>query len=609
MCGIVGYIGQKPAKSILIEGLKRLEYRGYDSAGIAVINGKKIECQKVLGKIKGLEEKARSLPWLGGIGIAHTRWATHGEPSEINAHPHADCQGKIMVVHNGIIENYRALKEELIKKGHQFKSATDSEVLAHLLEDNYVGDLREAVLTSFSRVRGTYGFAVLHQDQPDKIIGGRSGSPLVIGLGHEENFIASDITAIVSYTKEVIYLNDGEFCEITPHDYQIFSFASGNIAPQVSLVDWNIEEAEKGGFDHFMLKEIFEEAEAVKNAARGRLLPEEGMGKLGGLNLSEEEIRNINRLIFVACGTALYASRVGEYFIEKLARIPVETEYASEFRYRSPVLDQNTIVAAVSQSGETADTLAAVREAKQRGIKCLGIINVVGSTIARECGAGTYIHSGPEIGVASTKVFLGQLSAMLVMGLQFGRIRGALSQEGGKRIVEEFQEIPARIEGIMEKHENIRELAEKYQHYRDFFFLGRGVNYPVALEGALKLKEISYIHAEGYPIAELKHGPLALIEENFPSVVIVPRDEYYEKNISNIQEIRARRGKIIAIASEGDELIKEYADDVIYIPKTNSLLLPFLTVVPLHIFAYYFAVGLKRDVDKPRNLAKSVTVE
>ena len=608
MCGIVGYIGHKSAKPILLDGLKRLEYRGYDSAGLAVINDH-LECHKTVGKIKALEEKIANLALSGMIGIAHTRWATHGPPSEENAHPHAGCQSKIMVVHNGIIENYKQLKEELIKSGHSFKSETDSEVLPHLIEENYQGDFKQAVLAAFKLVKGTYGFVALHIDHPDQLICGRNGSPVVIGLGQKENYVASDVTAIVTHTKDVIYLNDGEFCEIGSDGYQIFSFSSEKIKPNVSAIDWDIKEAEKGGFEHFMLKEIFEEPEAVENAIRGRLVPDEGMAKLGGLNLSDDEIRNIKRIIIVACGTALYVGRVAEYIVEKLAKIPVEVEYASEFRYRSPVVDSNTVVVAISQSGETADTLAAIKEAKRQGAKCLGIINVVGSTIARECGAGTYIHSGPEVGVASTKAFLGQLAALTVMGIYFGRLRGTLSQEGGKRLALDLLEMPKKIHQIIDQHEIIHSIAREYQDCLDFFFLGRGVNYPVALEGALKLKEISYVHAEGYPIAELKHGPLALVEEKFPSVVIVPQDEYYEKNISNIQEVRARQGKIIAVATEGDQAILEYADHTIYVPQTASLLIPFLTVVPLHIFAYYFAVGLGRDVDKPRNLAKSVTVE
>lgn len=609
MCGIVGYVGNQPAKTILLNGIKKLEYRGYDSAGIVVCDKGRFHLQKTLGKIVNLENAIKNKDWQGTIGMAHTRWATHGKPSELNAHPHTDCEKKLAIVHNGIIENYQQLKKQLIKKGHQFKSETDSEVLAHLIEENYQGNLADAVRKSLVQVRGTYGIGVTHVDHPTLLIAARKGSPIVIGIGEGENFIASDVTPLVGHTKDVIYLEDGEIAEITPESYSISTVLNHKKkTAEVNHVEWKVEEAEKQNFEHFMLKEIFEEPDAVYNAMRGRIIPEEGLAHLGGINMTDQEMRDVERIVIVACGSALYAARVGEYMIERYAGIPVEVEYASEFRYRDPVLDENTLVFVISQSGETADTLAAMQEAQRKGSRVLGIINVVGSTIARQSDGGTYIYSGPEIGVASTKAFQGQLTALAILALQFGRLR-KMPVDVGQKLVKELSLVPGKIRQILKQDGLIKKLASQYVKYHNFFFLGRGMNYPIALEGALKLKEVSYVHAEAYPMAELKHGPIALIDDDFPSVVIVPQDSYYEKNISNVEEIRARGGRMIAVATEGDNQIKKLVNEVIYIPKTLDLLLPFLAVVPLHFFAYYLAVNLERDVDRPRNLAKSVTVE
>ncbi|MFH1534401.1 MAG: glutamine--fructose-6-phosphate transaminase (isomerizing) [Patescibacteria group bacterium] len=608
MCGIVGYIGKKPAMPILLDGLKKLEYRGYDSAGIAIFENGNMQLEKKKGKIAVLEKALKEKDWSGVGGISHTRWATHGKPSSVNAHPHTDCKEKIAIVHNGIIENYQKLKNWLSEKGHTFITETDSEVLAHLIEEEYNGDLSEAVRSALTKVEGTYGIAVMHSDHPNLVISARKGSPVVIGLGDGENFVASDVTPLINHTKNVVYLEDEEIAEITPDKYRIFTIGKEEKKHEVNRIDWAIEDAQKQGYDHFMQKEIFEEPDAVRNATRGRVIPEEGLAHLGGLNMTDDEIRAVRRIVIIACGTAHYAGRVGEYMIERYANIPVEVEYASEFRYRDPVIDKGTLVFAISQSGETADTLAAMQEAQRKGAKTLGIVNTVGSTIARESDGGTYIHAGPEIGVASTKAFSGQLTALAILALQFGRLRD-MSVSTGQRLVKELIGIPEKIENILTQNDYIKKLAEQYAKHDDFFFLGRGISYPIALEGALKLKEISYVHAEAYPMAELKHGPIALIDENFPCVVVVPKDDYYEKNISNIQEIRAREGKIIAIATEGDKEIAKLVDEVIYIPSTLDLLLPLLTVVPLHLFAYHMAVSLGRDVDKPRNLAKSVTVE
>lgn len=638
MCGIVGYIGKNNALPVLIDGLKRLEYRGYDSSGIALYLGDNIESVKAVGRIKELEEKINlkskfSSPFNKGgqgdlknnhpatlkspqppmfagvsLGIAHTRWATHGAPSEANAHPHTDCSGKIWLVHNGIIENYKELKEKLEVKGHKFSSETDTEVIAHLIEDLYDGDLSSSLIKALKLLKGAYGIALIHKDHPDKILAAKMGSPLAIGLGDEETIIASDISAIIFHTKQVIYLDDGEIAEIGKNDLKVFNIDNALVDKKVTSIEWDIEAATKGGFPHFMLKEIFEQPESIRASLAGRVVAKNGKAKFGGLDSVSEKIRDINRIIIVGCGTAKHAGLVGEYMFEEYADIPVEVEYASEFRYRKPIIDKNTAVLAISQSGETADTLAAIREAKEKGAFTLGIVNVVGSTIAREIDAGVYNHIGPEIAVASTKAFTSQLAILALMAVYFGRQR-KMSLVMGERILKELEEMPAKIKKILEASDKIKNIATKYKDAKNFAFLGRKYNSAVALEGALKLKEISYIHSEGFASGEMKHGAIALIDEDFPSVCIVPQDSVYEKNTSNIAEIKARSGKVIAIATEGDEKIRELVDDVIYIPKTLEMLTPILATIPLQLFAYHIAVLKGLDVDKPRNLAKSVTVE
>ena len=607
MCGIVGYIGKNNALPILVDGLKRLEYRGYDSSGIALLSGGQIFSAKAVGRISELEKKLVSSSVEGGLGIAHTRWATHGAPSEVNAHPHSDCSGKIWLVHNGIIENYQQLKTRL-EGEHKFVSETDTEVVAHLIEDLYGGDLTETLKKVLSLIKGTYGLVVFHKDEPRKLLVAKKGSPLAIGLGNEETIIASDVSAILRHTKQVIYLDDGEIAEINGEGLKIFDANNSEINKKVDEIEWDSDQAEKQGFPHFMLKEIFEQPETIINSMRGRFLLEEGKAKLGGLETKAEEIRKIERIIISACGTARNAGLIGEYMLEEYAGIPVEVDYASEFRYRQPVLDEKTAVLAVSQSGETADTLAAIKEAKEKGSLTLGVVNVVGSSIARETDAGVYNHIGPEIAVASTKAFTSQLTILALLTVFIGRQR-KMSLVTGKRIIQELQSLPEKIKKILEQNDSIKEIARKYSGARDFAFLGRKYNHPLAFEGALKLKEISYIHAEGFPAGEMKHGSIAMIDENFPSLFIAPQDSVYEKNVSNMQEIKARSGKIIALATEGDEKIKEVADDVIYIPKTLEMLTPILAAVPLQLFAYHMAVLKGLDVDKPRNLAKSVTVE
>jgi len=609
MCGIVGYIGKQDAAPILVEGLKKLEYRGYDSAGISVISDDKIFNVKSVGKVAILENKAAEKEILGTIGIAHTRWATHGKPSDKNSHPHSDCKGDIHIVHNGIIENYRELKEYLIKKNHKFRSETDSEVVAHLIEEfSKKKDFKDSVLETLKLIRGTYGLAIISRKEPDKIIVARNGSPLVLGIGKDEFIIASDISAIVRHTGKVVYFEDGEVAMISRDNFEVTNIKNKIIDKKITTIDWSVEKSQKGGYANFMLKEIFEQPESVRNAIRGRLIAKDGLAKLGGLGDISKRLRNLDKIIIVACGTSYYSGLIGEYILEEYAGIPVEVEYASEFRYRKPILDKRTAVIAISQSGETADTLAAIREAKNKGALTLGIVNVVGSTIARETDAGTYTHTGPEIGVASTKAFSSQLSILVLLTLMLGRQR-SMSLIMGKRVAQELEKIPKLIERILKQSKNIKKISQKYYKYSDFLYLGRKYNFPIAMEGALKIKEISYVHAEGYPSGEMKHGPIALIDENFPSIFIVPKDSVYEKNISGMQEIRARGGKIIAIATEGDREIKKIADDVIYIPKTLEMLTPMLAVVPLQLFAYYVGVLKGLDVDKPRNLAKSVTVE
>jgi glucosamine--fructose-6-phosphate aminotransferase (isomerizing) len=610
MCGIVGYTGSLESVPILLEGLKRLEYRGYDSAGIAVLGPRGISLRRVAGKIARLEEslaKDNGRP-AGSTGIAHTRWATHGVPSERNAHPQLDLSGRIAVVHNGIIENYEALKKWLVKEGHTFRSETDTEVLAHLIGHFYDGTLETAVQKALREVRGTYGIAVVSSDEPRKIVGARNGSPLVVGVGQGENFVASDVCAILRHTRQVVYLADQEMAVLTPDEVRTTTIENESIAKEIEEIAWDLEMAEKGGYEHFMLKEIFEQPRSIENAMRGRLVEETGDAHLGGLNIPEEKLRSLRRIIITACGTSWHAGLIGEYMIEEFARIPVEVEYASEFRYRSPILEEDTLVVAISQSGETADTLAAMREAHRKGAKVLGICNVVGSTIAREADGGIYIHAGPEIGVASTKAFTSQITVLAILTLLLARMR-TMSQADGRKMIRALREIPAQVEQILSKADQVKAIARAYKTHANFLYLGRGYNFPIALEGALKLKEISYIHAEGYPAAEMKHGPIALIDKNMPVVFIATRDAAYEKMLGNLQEVKARHGRIIAVASEGDPHIVEKADHVITIPRTLDALQPILAVIPLQLLAYDMAVERGCDVDQPRNLAKSVTVE
>ena len=609
MCGIVGYIGKQKAMPILLEGLRRLEYRGYDSAGLAIMEKNKPMIFKSNGKVSELENKTGNVESFSGLGIAHTRWATHGKPSDKNSHPHGDCQKNIWLVHNGIIENYRELKNYLSKKGHKFSSETDSEVVAHLIEEfNEKLDFKSAVLKALKLIKGTYGLAIINKKEPEKIIIARLGSPLVLGIGNEEFIVASDVSAIVRHTDRVIYLEDGEIAILEKGNYEIINIKNKAVDKEISKLDWNIEKAQKGGFEHFMLKEIFEQPDAILNAICGRLWVSEGMAKLGGLRDVEKRLRKMEKMIIVSCGTSYHAGLVGEYMMEEYANLSVEVEFASEFRYRKPILNEKTAVLVISQSGETADTLAAMREAKNKGALTLGIVNVVGSTIARETDAGVYSHAGPEIAVASTKAFTSQLSVLTLMTLMFARQR-EMSFTMGKRIASELDKIPGLIKKILEKKNDFKKIAKKYLAYDNFLYLGRKYNMPVAMEGALKIKEISYVNANGFPTGEMKHGTIALIDEKFPTVIICPKDSVYEKNISGMQEIKARGGKIIAVATEGDMNIKKIADDVIYIPKTLEMLTPMLSVIPLQLLAYYSAVLKNYDVDKPRNLAKSVTVE
>jgi glutamine---fructose-6-phosphate transaminase (isomerizing) len=608
MCGIIGYVGPQESVPILLEGLRRMEYRGYDSAGLAVLNGEGIKVEKAAGKIAILEKMIHSSHPKGRLGIAHTRWATHGVPNTTNAHPHVDCTGRIAVVHNGIIENYSTLKTKLQQEGHTFTTDTDTEVIAHLIEKFYDGNLEKAVAAAVRLLTGTYGLAVIATDDPTKIVGARHGSPLVVGIADSEYILASDVSAIIRHTNQVVYLDDEEMVVLTPSGIHTTTIREETVSKKIETIDWDLEMIEKAGFPHFMLKEIFEQPQSIRNTLRGRLLPEEGMARLGGLNMTAAELRALQRVVITACGTSWHAGLIGEYLIEELGRIPVEVEYASEFRYRNPILEPGTIVLAVSQSGETADTLAAMREAKRKGARVLGVCNVVGSTIARESDGGVYIHAGPEIGVASTKAFTSQVAALALFTLYLGRL-GELSPELGAGLVRELEAIPGKIETILAGAESIQKIAKAYAHHNNFLYLGRGVNFPVALEGALKLKEISYIHAEGYPAAEMKHGPIALIDDNMPVVFICTQDSAYEKVLSNMEEVRARKGKIIAVASEGDTHVATKADHVLYIPSTMGSLTPLLAAIPLQLLAYYIAVERGCDVDQPRNLAKSVTVE
>jgi len=609
MCGIVGYIGNRQAYPILIEGLSALEYRGYDSAGIAVSENGKMKVLKDKGKVDNLRQLVGEKPPQATLGISHTRWATHGGPSKNNAHPHVDAAKKIAVVHNGIIENYALLRDKLAKEGIKCVTETDSEVVAQLIGKYYTnGDLAAAVRKTLADVDGTFGIAVIAKDNPDLMVGARKGSPLVVGIGEDEYFLASDASAIVGHTKKVIYLKDNNMVIIDREGYRTTTLDNKTITHKVHLLDYDAQALAKEGFDHFMLKEIFEQPQTIQNAMRGRLLIEEGTARLDGLNLVLQELRRINRIIFVACGTSWHAALVGEYIIEECTGIPVEVEYASEFRYRNPIIDPKTLVFVISQSGETADTLAALREAAHKGATVLGICNVVGSTIARETHGGVYLHAGPEIGVASTKAFTSQLTVISLLNLLMGRMR-RMSHDVGVEAAKALLNIPKQVKTILKQNDAIKEIAREFSKKNNFLYLGRSYNFPVALEGALKLKEISYIHAEGYPAAEMKHGPIALIDKDCPSVFIALKDAVYEKVISNMQEVMARGGKIIAIANTGDKEIVKHAHHVIYIPKTLPWLSPLLSVIPMQLLAYHIAVFRGCEIDQPRNLAKSVTVE
>jgi glucosamine--fructose-6-phosphate aminotransferase (isomerizing) len=617
MCGIVGYIGKKKASPILIEGLRRLEYRGYDSAGVCTIDDGRLEVRKCAGRVARLAGLVEQEPAPGSLGISHTRWATHGPPSDENSHPHVDQSGRIAVVHNGVIENFEPIKRRLLDAGHTFKSATDTEVLAHLIGDHYdrlkngageVNALTQAVLNALPEVVGTYGIAVICTEHPGVLVGARRGSPLIVGVGEGENLLASDASAVVSHTRQVVYLNDYEVATLTADNFSVRTLGSGAAKVQVSQLEFTPEAAEKGDFPHYMLKEIFEQPQTIRNALRGRIDTDAAMARFGGLNMSTAELRAVDRIVIAACGTSWHAGLIGEYLFEELAHIPVEVEYASEFRYRNAPFDKNTLLLVITQSGETLDTLAGLRETRRRGHKVLGICNVVGSTIAREADGGIYLHAGPEIGVASTKAFTSQVAVLAMLALFMGRIR-MLSMQDGIHLLRALEAIPDKAQKVLEQNDRIREIALKYKDRRDFLFLGRQYSFPVALEGALKLKEISYIHAEGYPAAEMKHGPIALIDPNTPSVFVAPVDQIYEKTQSNIEEVKARKGPIIAITTEGNTALAGKVDDIIYVPQTLDCLTPLLTSVPLQLLAYHIAVARGCDVDKPRNLAKSVTVE
>lgn len=610
MCGIVGYLGKRNSIPVIINGLKRLEYRGYDSAGVAVVEGSSIAVRKCAGKVKDLEGKIHQSPLQGTLGIGHTRWATHGAPNDVNAHPHTDADFSIALVHNGIIENYAVIKEKLQREGYVFSSDTDTEVLTVFIRSLYnkTHDLAEAVRLALTEADGSFGIAVISALEPDTMIAARRGSPLLLGIGENEYIVASDATAVVQYTRQVIYLADNEMAIVTPDGYVTKTIDNIATNGAIQEVDIQLEQIEKGNFEHFMLKEIFQQPETFKDSFRGRLQPENGNAHLGGLLPVEENLRKAQRIILTACGTSWHSALVGKYMIEQLAGIPVEVEYASEFRYRNPVILPNDVVFAISQSGETADTLAAIQEAKLKGATVLGIVNVPGSSISRETAAGVYIHAGPEIGVASTKAFTSQVGVLTLIALYLGRMK-RLSLFEGKEIVQGLMNLPDQIQYILDRAPVIKEISLHYANAKNTLYLGRGYNFPVALEGALKLKEISYIHAEGYPAAEMKHGPIALIDENMPVVVIATQDSIYDKLISNIQEVRARNGKVIAIATEGDTHIAQYAEHVIYIPQTLPMLTPVLSVIPLQLMSYYIAVARGCNVDMPRNLAKSVTVE
>ena len=616
MCGIVGYIGNRQASSILLDGLRRLEYRGYDSAGMALANGNGLEVIKRAGRIETLRQAVAEADPKGEVGISHTRWATHGAPTNENAHPHKDQSGKLVLVHNGVIENYQSLRDQLIEDGETFESQTDTEVLTHLVghffnaSDEPDGEKRlvSAVQAALAQVKGTYGIAVMHLDVPNVIVGARLGSPLVLGLGKNEHFLASDVAALVAHTRDVVYLNDYDIVTVHRDGYNVCSHTGDPASVKISRVDFTEDDADKGDFEHFMLKEIFEQPQSIQNAIRGRLSHDEATAILGGINMEPQELRQVDRIILAGCGTAYHAAMVGEYLLETMARIPTEVEIASEFRYRNVPADKNTLQFVISQSGETIDTLAALREAKRKGIKCLGVVNNVASTIARESDGGVYIHAGPEIGVAATKTFTSQVTVLTLLGLLFGRIHH-LSSTDGIEMIDELEAIPEKIASILKQTDKIKSIAEKHANAEAMLFMGRQINYPVAMEGALKMKEISYIYASGHPSAELKHGVIALVKPDLPSVFIAPDDAVFDKNVSNIEEVLARKGPVIAVTTEGRTELERLTDDVIYVPECPPYLSPLLTVIPLQLFSYYLAVARGCDVDKPRNLAKSVTVE
>ena len=610
MCGIVGYTGTRAAAPLVLDGLKRLEYRGYDSAGLAVVHDGRIEVFKAVGKIAVLERELGGKVPPGRTAIAHTRWATHGAPNQVNAHPHSDCGGTLALVHNGIIENAGPLRTALVKRGHVFRSETDTEVLVHLVEELHTKGrvLVDAVAGALAQVEGTYGIAVVSSREPETIVAARRGSPLLVAIGNGENFVASDASAVLAHTRSVVYLDDGEIAEVRPGDYRILDLAAVEKEKAVTQVEWDLATIERGGYAHFMLKEIMEQPESLRNTLRGRLLEEEGTVRLGGLNISDEDLLKVQRIVITACGTSWHSSLIGEYMMEELARIPTEVEYASEFRYRNPIVDERTLVIGISQSGETADTLAALREAKRRGARTLGLVNVVGSTIAREVDGGIYLHAGPEIGVASTKAFTSQIAALALLTLKMGRLR-ALSILQGREVVRALARLPELVAEVLALAPQVEQIAERLLRATNVLYLGRGYNFPVALEGALKLKEISYIHAEGYPAAEMKHGPIALIDDLMPVIFVAPTDAVHQKVVSNVEEVKARGGRIIAIVTRGDTALTRLADQRLEIPETLDLLTPALSVLPLQLLAYYIAVRRGCNVDQPSNLAKSVTGE
>jgi glucosamine--fructose-6-phosphate aminotransferase (isomerizing) len=611
MCGIVGYTGHREAYPVILKGLKRLEYRGYDSSGVALLNdGLKVYKKK--GKVAELEESVVSENLHAHIGIGHTRWATHGEPSDKNAHPHLSNSGELAMIHNGIIENYVSIKNDLLKKGYTFKSDTDTEVLLNFIEDikkNNNSNLEEALRIALKRIVGAYCILLISNEDPETIIAARKGSPLVIGIGKGEHFLASDASPIIEYTKEVVYVNDYEIAIVRPDELILKNLGNEKQTPFITKLDMELAAIEKGGYEHFMLKEINEQPETIHDCLRGRLLPDLGQIMMSGVENHIEALTSAQRMVIVACGTSWHAGLIAEYMIEELCRIPVEVEYASEFRYRNPVVNKGDVIIAISQSGETADTLVALESAKEKGAFIFGVVNAVGSSIARLSHAGAYTHAGPEIGVASTKAFTGQLAVLLMMALKIGFAKGTIDEERYLHLMKELEAVPEKVKEILADTSNIQRIAEKYKDANDFLFLGRGYNFPIALEGALKLKEISYIHAEGYPAAEMKHGPIALVEEKLPVVFVATKDSYYEKIVSNVQEIKARKGKVIAVATAADAVIPSMADDVMFVPDADEIVAPLLSVVPLQLLSYYVGVAKGYDVDKPRNLAKSVTVE